>query len=127
MVIPLVAGQIVRYLPFAAIRAFLTNSKKHLKRVSELMLVCIIYTTFCNTFYNELDASAEEIVALIFITLGLFLVFVTLTWWSSGWGCFDFPRPDRATALFIATNKTAAVGIPLINTIYSDRKSTRLN
>src|SRR3546814_5779369 len=71
------------------------------------------------TFYNELDASAEEIVALIFITLGLFLVFVTLTWWSSGWGCFDFPRPDRATALFTGANKTAAVGIPLINTIYS--------
>ena len=98
----------------------LQRYKQALKRVSETMLILIIYTTFANMFYEGTDASSVQVVIVLVIALVLYCAFAWFAWISSGLACMKIAAEDRITAVFTISNKTAAMGVPLINTIYAD-------
>ena len=121
VVAPMLLGQSLRYIPphIWDVPAFVVTYRKVFKRISETMLAFLVYTTFSDTFFVGTDATAEQIVALVGLLLAIHVTHLAVVWWGSGFPQLKCNAPDRVAILFCSTQKTLALGIPLINTIYA--------
>jgi len=113
--VPLCLGQVIQY---AGGRDFYTRHKKRFKRLQEVLLLCIVYTTFCETFYKGFAVGTVDVVTVLAIQVVLYLFYCGSCFWFTSLSCFKFSRPDRISILFCATHKTVAMGIPLLNTMF---------
>jgi sodium/bile acid cotransporter 7 len=115
---PLLVGQFLRlFVPPA--RDFVDKHSARFKKLQEWLLVFIVYTVFCETFEAGSDATAGEVFLMIALQGGMLILVMVLAWSSLGVLFRDEPKL-RATGLFVCTHKTVALGIPLINSMYSD-------
>ncbi|CAN0101123.1 unnamed protein product, partial [Laminaria digitata] len=103
VVLPLALGQLARFTP---LRKLHERKPKVISRMSECVLLSIIYTTFCDTFASR----AGERFPHILLTRGssppLPLACCTLQQKLS--------ERDRIAVMFCGSHKTLAFGIPLI-------------
>ena len=117
VLVPLLVGQFLRrFVPPA--RDFVDGHSAKFKKLQEWLLVFIVYTVFCETFLAGSDATAGEVGIMIAMQGGMLVLVMILAWASLGVLFRDEPKL-RATGLFVATHKTVALGIPLINSMYS--------
>jgi sodium/bile acid cotransporter 7 len=114
MVLPLALGQILQYNEKA--RKWYTARKKNFKRAQETMLLLIVYTTFCETFFNKLEASAGAVLAVLGLLVAMYFLWLGLLGKLCQW--LGFCRADCVTAMFCGSHKTVAAGIPLLNTMF---------
>jgi len=117
VIAPIVFGQLLRYA-FPGVQPFISRQGKNLKRFSEILLLFIVYCVFCNTFYNGVDAKPQEFAILLGILIPLHLTFLVVCFTTSRLPCLGYSRPDIVAVLFCSTEKTVALGIPLITAIY---------
>merc|ERR1712146_837764 len=89
-------------------------------RFSEILLLYIVYATFCNTFYVGVDAQPEEFAILLTILIPLYLLYCTVCFFTATLECLRYERADVIAVLFCSTQKTVALGIPLITAIYEE-------
>eukprot|EP00466_Bigelowiella_natans_P004691 jgi/Bigna1/88021/estExt_fgenesh1_pg.C_270082 len=119
VIVPVAGGQLMRYtLP--CIVPCVTRNGKNLKRFSEILLLYIVYATFCNTFYVGVDAQPEEFAILLGILIPLYLVYCSVCFSTAKLECLRYERTDVVAVLFCSTQKTVALGIPLITAIYEE-------
>ncbi|KAL3764047.1 hypothetical protein ACHAW5_003996 [Stephanodiscus triporus] len=118
VLVPLMAGQFLRcFVPPA--RNYVDGRSAFFKKVQEWLLVFIVYTVFCETFETGMDATVGQIFLMIALQGGILVLVMALAWSSLGVLFPGQPRL-RAMGLFGCTHKTVAMGIPLINSMYSD-------
>jgi sodium/bile acid cotransporter 7 len=118
VLVPLLVGQFLRrFVPPA--RNFVDENSAKFKKLQEWLLVFIVYTVFCETFLAGSDATAGEVGIMIAMQGGMLVLVMILAWTSLGVLFRNEPKL-RATGLFVCTHKTVALGIPLINSMYSD-------
>ncbi|KAL3809800.1 hypothetical protein ACHAXA_003037 [Cyclostephanos tholiformis] len=118
VLVPLLVGQFLRcFVPLA--RDFVDDRSRFFKKFQEWVLVYIVYTVFCETFLSGMDATIGQILVMIALQGGMLIVVMILAWISLG-ALFRNEPKLIAMGLFGCTHKTVAMGIPLINSMYSD-------
>jgi len=115
VLLPMVVGQILQR--FETSLAFVENNLSKFKRAQEYALVYIVYTVFCQTFQESIDASLMDICWMAFYQ-NILLGMVTVVGWCLLSFFFHDERKLRVMGIFGCTQKSAAVGIPLIAAIY---------
>ena len=118
MLLPLIVGQGLRHIPVQRWHDLLTTHEHILARASEILLLYLIYTTFCDMFTQSSGVAIAQILGLVAVILILYLCFAALSWWVTGLRCFRFQAGDRVAALFASTQKTVALGIPIIQATF---------
>ena len=79
----------------------------------------IVYTVFCETFLSGTDATVGQIflmIAMVFVVLIFLMIFA---WYLLKLFFRNEPKL-RVMGLFGCTQKTVALGVPLINAIYQN-------
>lgn len=111
---PLVLGQLVR--PWLG--AWAVRHKQGLHRVDRLVILFLIYTSFCDSvksgIWDRKDAAMLVFIVLVSVALfGAVLGLINLVSRALGW-----PRGDRIAALLCGSKKTLASGIPMAQLIF---------
>jgi sodium/bile acid cotransporter 7 len=116
VVVPLVVGQAIQK-KFAKVRDFFKTHKKKFKKVQEYCLVFIVYTVFCRTFIDGAGAGIGDVFLMILYQFLLLVALMGVAWYSLKFLFRDEPEL-RVMGLFGCVQKTAALGVPLIGSIY---------
>ncbi|KAI8064380.1 SBF-like CPA transporter family-domain-containing protein [Gongronella butleri] len=136
VLVPLIVGQVIRYF-FPDIVKKLAQKLKF-SIINSIALLIMVWSVVCDgvatrAFYS---LSAVDIVAIIFVDIGLYLVacafcilVARLPWpftrwdepaWLEKW---RFSREDAVAIMYCGATKTVSMGIPLINVLYSSTSS----
>ena len=114
VLLPMVLGQLLRLTP--ALKLY-TSNKKAAKRVSEAVLLSIVWNSFSNAFLAGVPLTLSALATLITITGGLHVGYFLLS-------LRFLPAPSRshsAAAAFVASHKTLAFGLPLMRSVFGGR------
>lgn len=125
VVAPVTLGQLLqKFCP--PVVAFTKKYKHYFKQAQQYCLIFIVYTVFCETFYaaaaddddNAVDTtSIGDIFIMIAVQFCLLCGLMILSWYT--FRCLFRDEPTlRVMGLFGSTQKTVAMGVPLINAIY---------
>jgi len=119
VVLPICVGQVIQTLAPKHVETL--KAKVNISKVSNVILLCIIWTTFCDTFSKDQNIAIGTVILTIFIVVVFHVTFLAIAFFASGitLGNFFFTGKDRIAILFCATQKTIALGIPLINIMYA--------
>jgi len=118
VILPIAIGQFLqKFVPPA--KEFVKNYKKYFKNAQQYCLVFIVYTVFCKTFLKGGDASVGEIFLMIALQFVMMVLVMALAWISLRILFHNEPKL-QAMGLFGCTQKTVAMGVPLITAIYED-------
>lgn len=119
VVVPLMIGQLCRFL-VPSVCQFMVTHKRRIKVTQECILAFIVYCTFCDTFTNNgMDATVQDIFLMIAMQGGLLLLVMVLAW-ATLTALFGTEPKLVAMGLFGCTHKTVALGIPLINSMFTN-------
>ena len=116
VLLPVLVGMMIRASPTFGASLAAKSVKARLKLGSDLIILSIVYNTFCNTFQSGFGVSGGQVTALTF-TLCLLLagykacVFVAAR--AAG-----LARKDVVAATFMGSQKTLAFGLPLIKALF---------
>lgn len=97
-------------------KAFFMSHSKTCKKVQEGILICIIWNAFCEAFSSGWGLQFGHAIKLMVI-----LPIMHLTSLRIGFKFFEkcgFARGEVVAAMFCASHKTLAFGLPLVNTIF---------
>lgn len=108
---PLIAGQLVQRLGGESV----ARRAKPLKLLPSAIIIFIFYTVICATCAErDLGAISHALACTLAAALALHLAMLALCWWSSALTVLGFSRGDRIAAMFCASQKTLAIGAPMI-------------
>lgn len=116
VLVPLVIGQMLRYLSTAVIE-FRKRNDFWFGRAQKYLLVFVEYTIFCTTFKKHLGSGIGDALILVLVVFILQVFFLSLAWIISYYFYRDQPRL-RIVGLFGPAAKTTSLGIPLILSLY---------
>ncbi len=114
LLIPLFAGQVLR--PW--LKGLAAACKKPLARLSNFIILFLVYAAFCDSIVGGTWSRHGWLVALSAGggTLVLLIASTALVWMGARAAGFDHGR--CVTALFCASQKTLAAGVPLAGAIF---------
>lgn len=124
VVLPLALGQLARFTP---LRKLHEHKPKVISRLSECVLLSIIYTTFCDTFAGRAAAATGGTVpggggGGVLVLMALLPVVHLLSIASldvlSRLPFLKLSERDRIAVMFCGSHKTLAFGIPLIKALF---------
>ncbi|MEO6095569.1 MAG: bile acid:sodium symporter [Fibrobacteria bacterium] len=110
VLIPLGIGQALQ----AAAPAAVDRVRPLLGRASLWLLLVLIWAVMCTGFDKGFAASAGQLAAVGLVTALLHAAALGLAYAASGWGGWRFTRRRRTAALIGGTQKSAALGMPLL-------------
>ncbi|KAJ3037404.1 hypothetical protein HDV00_001711 [Rhizophlyctis rosea] len=118
VIAPVIVGQLL--LTFFPTPVKKLQSTINLSNVNSSLLLLLVWSVFCDTFYNKLgsNTSASSLISTIFLDLFLFSLFTAIAFSFSRLPFLKFTRAETVAILFCAATKTVALGIPIINLIY---------
>jgi len=114
---PLVIGQLLR--PPLQRAGLLAGRKKMLSRSSESLLLLIVYSTFCDTFLRGFGIPAATLGGLFLLVLGSHAFHLACAWKLGG--VVGLQAKQRITLTLTATQKTLALGLPLLRVVFAGR------
>jgi solute carrier family 10 (sodium/bile acid cotransporter), member 7 len=114
VVLPIGVGQLLRL----RMEAWAVANRKRLGAASQVLLLAIIYIVFIKTFSLDLALPMRSLAATVALALGAHVLLLCLAWPATALRRLGFSRGDRIAALFCSTQKTVALGIPLITILY---------
>ncbi|GIL97171.1 hypothetical protein Vretimale_2905 [Volvox reticuliferus] len=125
IIAPLIVGQIVQYIfPNPVKKA---QEKVNFGKIGNLMIILLVWNTFCDTFHRKIHLEAKSWVPMLFLEIGLFLLFsamcLTLATFVPFKRVFGFDKPDAVAVLMCGSTKTLALGMPLITVLYGKHSS----
>lgn len=123
LVFPVIVGQVLRRI--SAVKKCVTRNQLFFKRVQLYCLVFIVYTVFCQTFLNGSGSSIGDIFLMILFQCLMLVAVMALAWYMLK---FMFPdKPElRVMGLYGCSEKSVAIGVPLINAIYANNPAVGL-
>ena len=117
VVLPLTVGQLLRSpLSNAGV---LAGKKKMLSRTSESLLLLIVYSTFCDTFLRGFGIPATTLCGLLGLILAQHACHLVAAWQLGG--ALRLKAKQRITLTLTATQKTLALGLPLLRVVFAGR------
>jgi sodium/bile acid cotransporter 7 len=131
ILLPLIVGQLLRLFGFVK-NTILPVIKPWFKPINEIILLFIVYTTFCDTFDKGVDVRGSDLAILLIMVPVVYCLFLLGSvalfkwkwlWSGPGQGCGWMPslsRRQEVASWFCSAHKTVAVGIPMINIIYEN-------
>uniref|UniRef100_A0A8C1EW16 Sodium/bile acid cotransporter n=1 Tax=Cyprinus carpio carpio TaxID=630221 RepID=A0A8C1EW16_CYPCA len=115
VVVPLIVGQVCRRF----LRECLDRRKPPFGTVSSVVLLMIIYTTFCDTFSNpNIELDHLSLLIVIFIIFSIQLSFMALIFFLSTRKSSGFTAADSVAIMFCATHKSLTLGIPMLKIVF---------
>jgi solute carrier family 10 (sodium/bile acid cotransporter), member 7 len=120
--LPLFVGQLLRYR-FASMRTW------NIGWINKLVLVLVCYIVFCESISaaqhdraqsaggQAVLTGADTILLIVVLTVA-HLVFLILAWLLGWISILDFTRKNRIAILFVSTEKTVALSVSLIHSMY---------
>ena len=119
LVLPLIAGQLMRPL----VGAWIRRHKKFTQGVDRGTILLLVYTSFCDSFTLHIwsHSSLGTLVLVIAATLGLFFLVLNLLCWACD--RFGITRDFRAAVVFCGTKKSLATGVPMAALIFAGHPS----
>lgn len=110
---PMVLGYYIRLNVSADHRYF----EERVNIISEILLLYVVYSAFCDTFLRAQNLSSPGLQIGILTLVLAFLHFSILL--SGAWlsQMFDFSLSEQKVILFTVPQKTVALGIPLISLV----------
>uniref|UniRef100_A0AAZ3SKB3 Sodium/bile acid cotransporter n=2 Tax=Oncorhynchus TaxID=8016 RepID=A0AAZ3SKB3_ONCTS len=115
VVVPLILGQVSRRF----LRDWLERRKPPFGVISSLVLLMIIYTTFCETFSNpDIELDHLSLLLITFIIFCIQLSFMLLTFVFSTQKQSGFTPADTVAIMFCATHKSLTLGIPMLKIVF---------
>ena len=116
VVVPLIVGQLIQKFS-KRVQDFFVKHKRRFKKVQEYCLVFIVYTVFCRTFEEDAGAGVRDTFLMILFQFLLMVALMVVAWYSLQFLFHDEPEL-RVMGLFGCVQKTVALGVPLISSIY---------
>jgi sodium/bile acid cotransporter 7 len=119
---PVALGQLLQTVarrPIAKVRHWLGRS-------SVFLLLALIYVLFCDSLSRGFAVSAGYVLAAVLIAAALHGALIALAFGLSRPAIWRFSRPRRTAAIICSTQKTAALGLPLLAILYRDDSSIGL-
>jgi sodium/bile acid cotransporter 7 len=116
VIVPLVIGQVVQKTSKKAGDAFTTH-KRMVKKIQEICLIFIVYTVFCKTFEGDTGVGIGHVFLMILYQFLLMVILMVLAWVSLRFLFHDEPEL-RVMGVFGCVQKTVALGVPLIASVY---------
>jgi solute carrier family 10 (sodium/bile acid cotransporter), member 7 len=110
VLIPLAAGQVLQW----TFPGLVARWRPRLSRVSLWLLLVLVWTVMCMGFDKGFRASPGQLAAAALATFLLHACALGLAYSASGWGAWRFSRGRRTAALICSTQKSAALGMPLL-------------
>ncbi|KAG2484749.1 hypothetical protein HYH03_016496 [Edaphochlamys debaryana] len=120
IIAPLIVGQLVQYF----LPDYVKKAQEYINfgKVGNLMIILLVWNTFCNTFYKDIQLAASSWVPMLFLLIGMFLFFsalsVALATFVPLKKLFKFDKPDAVAVIMCGSTKTLALGMPLITVMY---------
>jgi len=128
ILIPLIVGLIVRFLLSRFSRfttVWLEKYKKIATPLSSVFLLINIFLVFCSTFNKNSarDASGlrDFFVLLCFLPF-MHAIYILSSFFVSGIKKLGFSHADRVAIVFVASQKTIGIAIPLITRMFGNDK-----
>jgi solute carrier family 10 (sodium/bile acid cotransporter), member 7 len=114
LILPLAAGQALR--PWFG--AFAERHKAGINVVDRLTILLLVYTSFCDSFRQNVWAgrAGGQLIGLVLLCGALFTVVMLIAGGVSR--AFHFTRADRIAAMFCGSKKTLASGVPMAKLIF---------
>lgn len=115
VLLPLVVGQAIRLLARQRTAVF-----ERIRQIpSLLLLLYLIFCVFCATFSATMpDGAGRDIAIAVVGAVVLHGGLLALSWWMGGWRVLGFNHGDRIAALLCSTQKTIALGVPMLSILY---------
>jgi len=117
VLLPLLVGQLLR--PPLQGAGVLAGRRKLLSRSSESLLLLIVYSTFCDTFLRGFGVPPATLAGLLAFVAGLHASHLWLAWQLGGLA--GLRAKQRITLTLTATQKTLALGMPLLGVVFAGR------
>ncbi|KAL0970594.1 hypothetical protein UPYG_G00244150 [Umbra pygmaea] len=115
VVVPLILGQLLRRF----LKDWLDRRKPPFGAISSLVLLMIIYTTFCETFSNSnIDLDHLSLLLVTLIIFSIQLSFMLLTFALSTQKRSGFTPADTVAIMFCSTHKSLTLGIPMLKIVF---------
>jgi len=114
LVAPLVLGQLCRPL----LRAWLGRHKPAVQVVDRATILLLVYTSFCDSFAQGIWSGSSLASVGVTVALSLALLFAVMGAVHALTRLLGFPLEDRITAIFCASKKTLASGVPMAQVIF---------
>ena len=95
------------------------GTKKLLSRTSETCLLVIVYSTFCDTFLRGFGIPATTLCGLLGLILAQHACHLVAAWQLGG--ALRLKAKQRITLTLTATQKTLALGLPLLRVVFAGR------
>ena len=116
VLLPLLIGQVLqRQTP--RLRNFFEAHRRRFKKSQEYALVYIVYCVFCRTFHDGFKARLEDVMLMILCQMALMFFFMGVAWYCLRI-LFHGDPALQVMGLFGSYQKTVALGVPLISSIY---------
>eukprot|EP01084_Bolivina_argentea_P306920 530435_1 len=139
VILPFSIGQIIRKIGGNKAQNFIQKSKAILKKISETLLLFIIFCAISEAFYTGLAADYMDIIIVFVIILFIHVLTLMIVWYLSGirgppdtitetrkccskHNCLKFNIYDRIAILFCGSQKTAAFGIPIVSSLFESNQ-----
>jgi len=121
VLLPLTLGTAARHY---LLKGKYAGIKKGVKRATDVCLLAIIYTTFCDMFDHGLAVSRNSLASMIVLMSILHGAALSASFWVAR--KFKFSREDQVAIMFCSAHKTLAFGLPLIKTMFGAQKDLAL-
>ena len=82
--------------------------------ITSLCLLAILYQSFCAATVSGWPLAAGAVIVALALAAGVHLTLLALTHLASGWRGFALDRRARCAVAFCASQKTLALGLPLL-------------
>ena len=121
-VLPFIAGGLLR----PVVRVWFEANKRWSSRLSNAVILFIVYTAFCDSVSERIWATYGAILTIevMAVVVALFVTISLLAFGASR--AAKLKRPDAIAAYFCAVKKTLAMGVPLAMLIFGKRSDLGL-
>ena len=116
VLVPVLAGMAIRAVPGVGDTLSSKPIKGKLKLTSDLIILAIIYNTFCNTFKTGFGVATGEVTALGLVLAVFLVVYKAAVFLAAR--AVGLSNKDVVAAVFMGSQKTLAFGLPLIKALF---------
>eukprot|EP00978_Attheya_sp_CCMP212_P031396 scaffold118470_cov56-Attheya_sp.AAC.2 len=115
VLLPVTVGQLLRG---TKMKDVYNKNSKQFKRLQEIILLSIVWNAFCNAFTKGMGLDLHHGIVLLTLLPLLHLGSLLASFGLFRTKIFNFSRREQVAAMFCASHKTLAFGLPLVNTIF---------
>ena len=120
VILPFSIGQVCRNVFSLNVNTALAKSG------TNWMILAIMLIAFINAFQQGIELGLSELIYVLLLSLALKLFFSTFAWYSGTLMKASLTLADRKCLTITATQKTLALGLPIVSVLFADNPNLAL-